>query len=494
MKAIILARVSTEEQLLEGQSIPAQLSRAREYALKKDFSVISEYQFDESSTTDRRAKFETVIEEIEKSKEPIALIVETVDRLQRSFRESVSLDELRREGKLELHFIRENLVIHKDSNSSEIQRWDIAVFVAKSYVLQISDNVKRTFNQKVQKGEITGKAPVGYINTEDEQGKKTVVTDPIKADFIVKIFQLYATGNYSMQSTAKIMTEEWGFRSPKASKPLKARQIESILKNPFYYGEQVCKGQLYPHKYEPLISYNLFVKCKEVRERYNKTPHKNAGKPYIFKGLVKCAKCGCRITPEIHKGKYIYYSCTNHKNICKREWIPERFLFDPVKGVLEGLKLSQHQIDEIVGDLKRTEKAKNSFHQQELINLRDEYDAIDNRISVMYEDRLDGRITTEDYDKKFREYKDKQQQLLVKIKSYDNANTNYYTTANQVLSLAQRATEIFESSEIEEKRQLLQFVFQNLELNGKNLVYKLKTPFDTVLLAGATPNSATWGG
>jgi len=30
MKAIILARVSTEEQMNEGQSIPAQLSRARE--------------------------------------------------------------------------------------------------------------------------------------------------------------------------------------------------------------------------------------------------------------------------------------------------------------------------------------------------------------------------------------------------------------------------------------------------------------------------------
>ena len=39
MKAIILARVSTEEQMKEGQSIPAQLSRARDYALKKDFDI-----------------------------------------------------------------------------------------------------------------------------------------------------------------------------------------------------------------------------------------------------------------------------------------------------------------------------------------------------------------------------------------------------------------------------------------------------------------------
>ena len=35
MKAIILARVSTEEQMNEGQSIPAQLARAQEYAKRK---------------------------------------------------------------------------------------------------------------------------------------------------------------------------------------------------------------------------------------------------------------------------------------------------------------------------------------------------------------------------------------------------------------------------------------------------------------------------
>jgi len=32
MKAIILVRVSTEEQMTEGQPIPTQLARAREYA------------------------------------------------------------------------------------------------------------------------------------------------------------------------------------------------------------------------------------------------------------------------------------------------------------------------------------------------------------------------------------------------------------------------------------------------------------------------------
>lgn len=64
MKSIILARVSTEVQMIEGQSIPAQLARARKYTKSKELEIKSEYQFDESSIKDKREKFEQVVEEI----------------------------------------------------------------------------------------------------------------------------------------------------------------------------------------------------------------------------------------------------------------------------------------------------------------------------------------------------------------------------------------------------------------------------------------------
>ena len=72
---------------------------------------------------------------------------------------------------------------------------------------------------------------------------------------------------------------------------------------------------------------------------------------------------------------------------------------------------------------------------------------------------------------------------MEELAKHDKADKEYHITANTVLNLAQRALEIFESSEPQEKRQLLNFVFQNLELRQKNLEYKLKTPYDTVLLA-----------
>ncbi|MCK9439558.1 recombinase family protein [Patescibacteria group bacterium] len=489
MKAIILARVSTEEQMTEGQSIPAQIGRAREYAKRKDFDMVKEYQFDESSTKDKRAKFEKVIEDIRKSKEAIALIVETVDRLQRSFKESVELDALRKEGKLELHFIRENLIVHKDSNSSEIQRWDLATFVAKSFVLQISDNVKRTFSNKVKLGEIIGRAPIGYLNVTDEiTEKKDVIVDRVRAKYICKIFKLYSTGDCSMKYLSKLMNEE-GLTTKKGKK-LGVRQMELILKNPFYYGYQLYKGELYPHKYEPLISYELFLQCQKVKEGYKKIPRKVSEKPFVFQGLMTCANCGCRITPELKKGKYVYYHCTNHKEICEKIYVNQDDLLKEVKAVFSKLVLSDEEKDRLVNSLKATEEGKNEFQKMQLKELRKENDRIEEKISIMYEDRLSGSITIDFYNKKFKELMEKKQENEFKMKRLNNANKNYYITANTILSLAQRAPEIFESSETEEKRQLVNFVFQNLELDGKKLLFKTKTPFERVLEYQSTHN---WG-
>ena len=91
------------------------------------------------------------------------------------------------------------------------------------------------------------------------------------------------------------------------------------------------------------------------------------------------------------------------------------------------------------------------------------------------------------FNKKLKEYKERQAGIRTEIGMHDWADENYYITINKVFSLAQRAYEIFKSSEVMEKRQLLNFLLQNLELSGRKLLYKLKIPFDTVLLASSSP-------
>lgn len=485
MKAIILARVSTEEQMNEGQSIPAQLAKAREYAKKKELPIKSEHQFDESSIKDRRTKFEQVVEEIKKSKEKVALVIDCVDRLQRSFKESVLLDDFRKQGKLEIHFIREGLIIHRDSNSSELTRWDMGVLMARSFVLQISDNVKRTNEYKIRRGEWIGKAPLGYSNITKEDGSKNIEPDPIRSQFVVEMFKLYSTGNYSLLTLAKRLKGMGLTSNMPHPKPVGTALVYHSLTNPFYYGMMNYKGNLFHHKYAPLISKDLYDMCQQILAGYHKKPFAYASKPFAFRGLIKCADtaCGCTITPETHKENN-YYSCTNGRGIHdKRIYVNENDLFASIKKTIVGLQMPDEKIDETVDKLKEINKAKNEFYFDSVAGLRKEHDQIEKRISNSYDLLADSSITKEMFNSKLKEYKEKQSDLEAQMALYTQADESFYLNANILLHAIKKASQVFEGSEPATQRQILNFLLQNLTLSGKKLSFTLKTPFDRVLEA-----------
>lgn len=195
----------------------------------------------------------------------------------------------------------------------------MGVMFARSYVLQLSDNVKRSKEQAAKNGIWIGLAPIGYIHVVDENGEKTIVPDPERSHLITKLFELYASGNYSLlklQEEAKRM----GFRSKKGRKIAKS-VVDEILKNPFYCGMIKTKYDLTEHHYKPLVSKSLYQQVQDVSAGYHKKPHKSVTEPFILRGLITCANCGCIATPEIKKKRYIYYSCTNAKGNCKRIYI-----------------------------------------------------------------------------------------------------------------------------------------------------------------------------
>lgn len=61
------------------------------------------------------------------------------------------------------------------------------------------------------------------------------------------------------------------------------------------------------------------------------------------------------------------------------------------------------------------------------------------------------------------------------------ADEEYYLTSEYLLELAKNAGKLFESSEVHEKRQILNLTLQNLELKGKIVRYDWKKPFDKIV-------------
>ena len=157
-KAIILARVSTEEQANEDRfSIPAQLRKLREYTqsggkfgtLKK---VVAEYEIEESAFKGKRTKFTEALKIVKKSNEPIAIIFDVVDRFTRRWKEVAEYEDLRKDGKVELHFIGQGLFIYRNSPIYDIQTWEMFVMMARAFSLSISGNVSRSIKEKLAQG------------------------------------------------------------------------------------------------------------------------------------------------------------------------------------------------------------------------------------------------------------------------------------------------------------------------------------------------------
>ena len=485
MKAIILARVSTEEQKEAGNSLPAQIVRMKNYCNQKGFQVVKELSFDESAYKTKRNDFDKIIDYIKQSKEKMIVCFDKVDRFSRNVfdKRVASLNEMALTNKIELHFTSDNLVINSEMTANSNFMFSINLSLAKYYSDAIADNVKRANETKVKKGEWPGWAPIGYLNVENEHGIKNIIVDPVRSPYITKMFEMYATGNYSMRKIKNFL-DEAGFTSKsKKGAPMTISMINHTLKNPFYYGMMRIKNNLYPHQYPTLITKYIFDKAQSVSTGWHKKPFKYASKPFSLRGMIKCAECGCTITPETAKG-HTYYSCTNFRKFhAKRLYIPEKELLKPLYEVLEGIQLPDDKIKELSEDLKQSTKNENAFFMNTIKTLRAEYDKLENRINKLADDKYDQCITNDFYNKKFKEYTEKQGKVMEELAKHDKADKEYHITANTVLNLAQRALEIFESSEPQEKRQLLNFVFQNLELRQKNLEYKLKTPYDTVLLA-----------
>lgn len=481
--AIILARVSDKKQ----DSNQAQVSRLKEFARVKDFNNPKIYEIEESSTKADRQKFQEIISEIKQSKEPVALFVDTVDRLQRSFKESVVLDDMRKAGKVELYFYRENLIIHKESNSADIIRWDMAVMFARSYVLQLSDNVKRAFEEKRRNGIKTGSAHIGYINIGAKDEKKDIIPDPNKFHYILEAYNLFATGNYSIRTITDEMIKR-GFTG-KEGGDITPSMMHVILTNPFYYGEMKAKGDIIPHKYEPIMKKDLYLKVQKVLANRRKNPSKHASKDFaVFKGLP-CADCGCTYSPEIKKGKYIYYSCTNYKGRCKRILVREEDLLEPVREIMEKIQLPQDKIDELIIELKKSSESKSLFHKNAISQLQKQYDSLQIKIDRLFDFHLEGKMnmTQDEYEKKLAEFKDKQYDIGIQLENYTKADESYYITASTVLNLAKRALDIFESSEISEKRQLVSYLLHNPSVKGKKLMFTLRNPFNSIVLMNEHP-------
>lgn len=474
-KAVILTRVSTKEQE-EGHSLAAQNTRLIEYCKRKNLDVVKSFEIIESSTRGGRKKFREVIDFCLSQNETVALIADAVDRVQRSFKDSVLLDELVRKEKIELHFYRENMVIGAGASASDIMRWDFSVMGAKSYVLQLSENVKRSLDYKLRNGERAGVAPVGYVNFRNDDGKNSIRPDEVDAPKVQRIFNLYALGGTSARELTRV-ADKIGLRS-RMGRKLQVSGILSILRNPFYYGEMLAKGRLHAHVYQPLISKDTFDACQRVLERSKCKPFKHGEKPFVYRGLIHCANTDKICPIEIKKQQFYYVVCFAADKQ-RRVYIPLEDIDDQICYILNSIEIPAELIEQIRAYMASSKKQEVAYRNAETGRLKQELTRIENRIDALFNMRLDGEIDKETYNDKNSSLQLERRRLEDRIQAHRKADDSFNRTVLNLMEIAKSAATIFKTSHnVEKKRLLLSFLFDRLELNEGRIGYKLRYPFN----------------
>ena len=481
MKAILIARVSTEEQREAGNSLPAQIVRLEKYCQNKGFIIIQVCSFDESAYTDDRSEFDNIIDLIIEQKEKIVVCCDKVDRLSRNvFDKRISLlYEKALKDDIELHFVSDSQIINSRISAVEKFQFSISLGLAKYYSDAISDNVKRAMEQKIRKGEWPGKAPFGYKNITKPDGSTDIILDEYEARIIATAFELYNSHAYSIDLLLEKMKKEYNVTWARS-------YVAKILDNPFFHGEMLIKDKTYPHRYPPIISKELFDSVQAVKAGFNKKPFKYAGKPYIYRGLIRCGDCGLAVTPEKHKG-FVYYHCTQYNGKHGGKWLREEAITEQIGLVFKNLIMPTELLEQITQTLNAVHQDKVEFHNKELDKLTREQKTITKMMDNLYVDKLKGSITNNEYDRFHQTFREQAADINLRLAQLQEAENNYFITAKYLLDLTSRAHELFMSSEVEEKRHLIKLILSNLELKGEKIVYDVLSPFDLILKCSDHP-------
>lgn len=484
-KAVILCRVSSKEQE-DGYSIDAQNHRLRFYCDKNDLAILEVFELVESSTRGDREDFMAMIKFVKNQKETIAIVADKVDRVQRSFKEYPLLDALVQEGKIELHFNTENYIIHKDSVSQERLMWSMGVIMAQSYIENMKDNVKRSFEQKIRQGEIIGLAPLGYKNVKDAKGRGDVVIDMDRSFLIGKIFETYATGACTLMELRQ-KTVDWGLRNRnKRQANLSKSQLHRIICNPFYYGKMNIKGHLYTHRYEPIISQDLFDQCQAVLNGWKKKPFQSVKKEFVFRGLLTCATSGRIVSSETQKKTYvsgktaqwIYLRCSDPTNPNKRMWVREDRILEQVTTILKSLYIQPSGLMEIRSAIKQLSDIEKDFVQRQASELKKEYMAIQTKLDRLTDLLIDSAIERKEYDERKNKLCIQQERIETLIAANDKGDDSFKECLLALFAVVSGAYDLFIGSTTAEKRLMLNFMFSNLSLKGDKLLYSFRKPFD----------------
>lgn len=406
LRCAIYIRVSTEEQHLNGLSLPAQKKALTEFASARNYNIVG-YYADEGISARKSMKYRKgllqLLEDVKKDKIDMILVTK-LDRWFRNIKDYNITEEILKAHHCYWRTIFENY----DSSTANGQMViNIMLSVNQAECDRTSERIRAVLDYKRSIGEVTSGKCACY-------GYKVINNHLVKDDKVSHIvddaYKHYFTC-YSIRSTIKYLHNKYGDAAPSDN------QVDRFFKNETYAGKD--KDNL--SYCEPYITLEQFGKIRQIT--VSKSYSAGSYEPYLFSSLIKCPWCGNNYTGYRRKQKlknggesvYIKYRCGNkfgrHSCAHLTEHIIEEYLLTHVSSQLD------RELTEIEFKRQNAQKQDNSEA------IRKEID----RLNLLFQK---GRITEKYYDEQYEILDRKlascaQAQKCVSLESYSGLITAF---------------------------------------------------------------------
>ena len=519
-KVGIYIRLSREdeekEKYQESESIGNQRTLLMQYIRQNKLNFISEYVDDGvSGTSFDRPAFNRMIADIESGKINM-VVTKDLSRLGRDYIKSGYYTE----QYFPEHNVRYIAILDNIDTSLDSANNDIAPFKSilnEMYAKDTSKKINSVLQTKRNNGEYLGTAPYGY--KKDPENKYHLVIDEEAANVVKLIYEKYLAGFGTMQiadylSKKKIPIPSDYNKRKRGTKSLtyglwQQSTVRFILSNEIYTGT-VIQGKRKKVSFKSKKFINLpeedWVKVenmheaiisKEDFERAKKVIEATKGSrvvqnDYLFKGLLRCYDCGGYIgirSPD--KNGNIYGRCQRYGRFGKFDVCsPHNFNYQVFEEqMLEILRQAcreyknKKKLEEIAKQTKSKQVQEFDIKKQ-IDSFKQNIEKETRKLEVMYEDRLAGIISLEEYMKNANRIKEivksyeqsikEFEQELSGEKNNDNNKSRLDDLVEEFLKIKNPTKEIIrefiEKIEIHSDKQVdIYFNFKPLQEMNENL-------------------------
>ena len=485
----IYCRKSSEDEERQVLSIEAQLTELRDFAKQQNLFVVREFYESKTAKEPGREVFNEMLGEIEKGTAQ-GILAWNPDRLARN-----SIDG----GKIIYLVDTLKIVALKfptfwfEATPQGKFMLSVAFGQAKYYTDNLRENILRGIRQKIRRGELSAKAPIGYFN---EPRLRTIEPDKKTFCKVKEILEAFATGNYTLTAIQRKMFS-LGLVG-KSGAPIHLSSIQKILTNPFYYGHFRYRGEVHQGSHKPMIAKKLFDQIQEALVANGKPRKKRGPKNFEFLGFAKCGECGYAITAERKIKKsgrlYHYYHCTFKSKTAKcsqTRFLREEELARQVQDMVKKVSLPDEWRDKYLAKLE-TENA-DVRHSSDLFvqNLKNDISAVSARLSRLTDAYLNEALELGEYLERKNALTAEKRTLEEKLSDFERKGNHWLELMRNWIIEANQAVNLIKRENLGEQKDFLVRIGSNRRLAAGVLSSDFKMPWQ--FLAGIPAHARALG-